>query len=295
MLKTSQELLDKANQESYAVGAFNTNNLEITKAIFSAAEIEKAPLIIQITPSAMAYAGVSNLASLVRVAEQETGIPVALHLDHGKELVHIIVALRNGFSSVMIDGSLRPYKENVAITKEVVKIAHSVGVTVEAELGKIVRAEEEIAAVEREAAMTDPEQAAEFVAETGIDALAISIGNAHGWYKGKPKLDFERLAAIKEAVTVPLVLHGGTGIPDKDIEHSIKLGIRKINIDTEIRTAFKRGVTEFITKNPNVIDPRKILKPAIENVVEVVRNKIQLFGAAGRAEKEVLLVKGRAA
>jgi fructose-bisphosphate aldolase class II len=243
----------------------------------------------------MAYAGVSNLASLVRVAEQETGIPVALHLDHGKELVHIIAALRNGFSSVMIDGSLRPYKENIAITKEVVKIAHSVGVTVEAELGKIVRTEEQITAVEREAAMTNPEQAAEFVAETGIDALAISIGNAHGWYKGKPKLDFERLAAIKEVVTVPLVLHGGTGIPDKDIKHSIKLGIRKINIDTEIRTAFKQGVTEFITKNPGVIDPRKILKPAIENIVEVVRNKIQLFGAVGKAEKEVLLAKGRAA
>jgi fructose-bisphosphate aldolase class II len=295
MLKTSQELLGKADKEGYAVGAFNTNNLEITKAIFSAAEIEKAPIIVQVTPSAMAYAGVSNLASLVRIAEQETGIPVALHLDHGKELTHIIAALRHGFSSVMIDGSLRPYEENIAITKEVVKIAHSVGVTVEAELGKIVRTEEQVTPVEREAAMTIPEQAAEFVVKTGIDALAVSIGNAHGWYKGKPELDFERLAAIKEAVTIPLVLHGGTGIPDEDIKRSIKLGIRKINIDTEIRTAFKQGVTEFVTKNPGVIDPREILKPAIENIVRAVRNKIRLFGATGKAEREVLLAKGRAA
>lgn len=283
MLVTNLELQNNAKSGGYAVGAFNTNNLETTKSILKAAKEKQSPVMFAVTPSAMEYAGVENLAAMVQIAAKEIpNIPVSLHMDHGLTIKDVVTALRAGFSSIMIDGSKRPYEENVAITKQTVELAHSVGVSVEGELGKLVGIEDQVTVTEKEAAMTKPDEAEDFVKRTGIDALAVAIGNAHGWYKGKPELDFERLKEIREAVNVPLVLHGASGIPAEDIKKAVSIGITKINIDTEIRDAFKRGVCSFIEENPDIFDPRKILKPALEKMTEIVATKIELFGSEGK-------------
>ncbi len=296
LFKTNTELMTQARDGGYAIGAFNTNNLEITKAIFTAAKQEESPIILAISPSAAKYAGMENLVAMARVAAEETGVPVSVHLDHGTEWEHLVHAIQAGFSSIMYDGSKHPYEENVRLTAEAVKLGHAAGISVEGELGRLVGTEDQISVSEREASMTDPDQAMDFIERTGIDALAVSIGNAHGWYKGKPQLDFKRLGAIQKKVgdKVLLVLHGASGIPDEDIRTAASFGITKINIDTETRDAFKRGVAQFIQENPDVIDPRKILKPAIEEMVKIVDGKIKLFGSAGKAAGHIAELAGRA-
>ncbi len=284
--KTTKELEERSRAGKYGLGAFNTNNLEITHAIATALKEEKSPAIIAVSPSAMEYAGPRYIGNMVRLAAEE-GLEVALHLDHGTSLDHIMHAIASGFSSVMIDASKLPFEENIALTKKVVEIAKPLGISVEAELGKIFGTEDHIVVTAREASFTDPKEAAELVERTGVDSLAVSIGNAHGFYKGEPELDFERLAEIGEAVKgsgVLLVLHGASGIPGHDIKKAIELGVTKINIDTEIRNAFKQGVTKFIQENPDVIDPRKILKPAMKEMTEIVKTKIRLFGSNGKVE-----------
>lgn len=280
---TNAELLNRAMAEGYAVGAFNTNNLEITLSIVEAAAQERSPLILAVSPGAMKYAGVAYLAAIARVASESVDVPMSLHLDHGTTLEEVKAALDHGFSSVMIDGSKLPFEENVALTRQAVEMARAAGASTEAELGRLVGVEDNISVSEREASMTDPEQAAEFVEKTGIDSLAVSIGNAHGWYKGEPKLDFERLREIRTKVSVPLVLHGASGIPDDMINEACSIGVDKINIDTEVRDAFRQAVAGFVTENPDQIDPRKILTPAREAMREVVARKMRLFGCAGRA------------
>jgi fructose-bisphosphate aldolase class II len=192
-------------------------------------------------------------------------------------------ALDHGFSSVMIDGSKLPFEENIALTGEAVELARTRGASIEAELGRLVGKEDSISVSEREASMTDPDQAAEFVRRTGIDALAVSIGNAHGWYKGEPELDFERLKEIRSKVDIPLVLHGASGIPDEMIREACSIGVDKINIDTEVRDAFRQAVAAFVEENPDQIDPRKILTPARDAMREVVARQMRLFECAGRA------------
>ena len=283
MLVTTKELLLDAQKKNYAVGAFNINNMEIIQAIIGAAEELNSPVILQASQGGIKYAGIEYIAALGKAAAQKAKVPVALHLDHGTDFDQIVLCLRNGFTSVMIDGSKYPFEENVAITKKVVEIAHAVGVSVEAELGKIGGTEDDITVDERDATMTDPEEARRFVEETGVDSLAIAIGTAHGVYKGEPKLDFERLKAIREVVEVPLVLHGSSGVPSESLEKAIALGICKVNIDTDIRAAFARGVKEFVAENPDEIDPRKILGPAREAMKEVIKDKIKIFGSVGRA------------
>jgi len=280
---TNAVLLERAMAGGYAVGAFNTNNLEITLSIVEAAAAERSPLILAVSPGAMKYAGVAYLAAIARVASEEIDVPMSLHLDHGTNLEEVRTALDHGFSSVMIDGSALPFEENVSLTREVVEMAHARGASVEGELGRLVGTEDLVSVSEREASMTDPDQAAEFVERTGIDALAVSIGNAHGWYKGEPELDFVRLRRIREKVSVPLVLHGASGIPDEMIREACSIGVDKINIDTEVRDAFRRGVADFLQRNPEIIDPRKILTPAREAMREVVARKMRLFGCAGKA------------
>lgn len=280
---TNAELMSGAAAGGYAVGAFNTNNLEITLSIVEAAAAERSPLILAVSPGAMRYAGVAYLAAIAGVASREVDIPMSLHLDHGTSPEEVGAALESGFSSVMIDGSRLPFEDNVAVTCEVVKMARARGASIEAELGRLVGAEDGVSASEREASMTDPDQAAEFVARTGIDALAVSIGNAHGWYKGEPRLDFERLRLIRESVSIPLVLHGASGIPDGMIREACAIGVDKINIDTEVRGAFRQAVAGFLNANPQEIDPRKILAPARAAMREVVAGKMRLFGCAGRA------------
>lgn len=283
MLVTGKEILDDAHKKGYAVGAFNINNMEIIQAIIEAAEETNSPVIIQASQGGLKYAGVDYIAALGKVAAHKAKVPVAVHLDHGTDFDQVIKCIRYGFSSVMVDGSKYPLEENIALTKKVVEIAHSVDVSVEGELGKIGGTEDHIVVSEREATFTDPDEAIIFVEKTGIDSLAIAVGTAHGVYKGDPKLDFDRIKIIKERLNMPLVLHGSSGVSDESIKKAVSLGINKINIDTDIRIAFSQGVKDFLRENPDSIDPRKILAPARVAMKERVKEKMILFGSAGRA------------
>lgn len=282
-LVTVKELLDKAEQGGYAVGAFNCNNMEIVQAIVAAAEAEKAPVIIQASQGAIKYAGLEYIVALVNIAAKNSAAPIALHLDHGTSFEQVVQCIRYGFTSVMVDGSKYPLEENIILTKKVVEIARAVGVSTEAELGKIGGTEDDISVLDKDAMMTNPLEAKTFVESTGVDSLAVAIGTAHGQYKFEPELDFDRLSKIRGLVKIPIVLHGSSGVPDKDIEKAISLGVRKVNIDTNIREAFVKGVREAV-KNPKEIDPRKILGPAREEMIAIVREKIRLFGSANKAQ-----------
>lgn len=282
-LVSLKEVLKKAEEGSYAVGAFNCNNMEIVQAIVEAAEAEKAPVIIQASQGALKYAGLNYIVSLVRAAAESTRVPVVLHLDHGTDREQVLKALRAGFTSVMLDGSKFPLEENIAITRQVVEIARPMGVSVEGELGRIMGTEDHIQVSSYEAIFTDPEEAKRFVKETEVDALAVAVGTAHGVYKGEPRLDFERLRKIRELTQIPLVLHGSSGVPDEAIRQAISLGVRKVNIDTDIRIAFMQKVREELEGRPEEIDPRRILGPAREAAREVIRYKMRVFGCAGKA------------
>lgn len=303
-LVSMKEILQDADRRGYGVGAFNINDLEFLKAIVKAGEEKKSPLIIAVSEGAMKYAGVEYLAEMVKIAAKNANIPIALHLDHGKHFEKIMSALRHGFTSVMIDASDKPYEENVKQTREIVKIAHAMGVTVEAELGRLLGKEDE---VESDVAIyTDPEDAKKFVEETGVDALAVAVGTSHGAYKfkGEAKLDIERIKKIKELVSIPLVLHGASGVPshiieglrelgvdlkkakgvpDEEIKKAIEAGIRKINIDTDLRLSFLLGVRRYMNENPTVFDPRKYLGAGMKVVEETVKSKIDLFGSANKS------------
>lgn len=283
-LVTLKEVLAEAEKGCYAVGAFNANNMEIVQAIIEAAEEEKAPVILQASQGALKYAGIEYITAMVKVAAERTTVPVVLHLDHGTGFEQLMQCIRNGFTSIMVDGSAYSLEENIAVTKKVKEIADAVGVSVEAEIGRIGGTEDHIFVSEREAFFTDPQEAKRFVDETGVEALAVAIGTAHGQYKGEPKLDFARLEKIKGLIpNTPIVLHGSSGVPDESIRRAIELGVRKVNIDTNLREAFVAGMREVIESNPKEIDPRKILKPAKEKMKAVVKEKIRLFGSAGKA------------
>ena len=283
MLVSGKELFQAARQGGYAVGAFNVNNMEIIQAIIEAAEEENSPVFLQASQGGIKYAGIEYIAGLAKTAAESVKVPVALNLDHGTSFTQVVQCVRHGFTAVMIDGSQHPYEENIALTQKVVEVAHPCGVSVEAELGKIGGVEDDISVDSAAATFTDPQEAAEFAERTKVDALAIAIGTAHGVYKGEPKLDFDRLAKIREATDVPLVLHGASGIGDEAIRKAVSLGICKINIDTELRQAFTKAVQEVVHSKPQEFDPRKLLGPAREAMKEVVRAKMRLFGSAGRA------------
>ncbi len=276
-------LLEKAEAGNYAVGAFNCNNMEIVQAIIEAAEEEQAPVIIQASQGAISYAGLDYIVALVETAAKHATVPVALHLDHGTSFEQVVQCIGRGFTSVMIDGSKLPLEENIALTNKILDMARPLNISVEAELGKIGGTEDNVSVSEREASFTDPAEAKHFVDETGIKSLAVAIGTAHGQYKGTPKLDFERLEEIKKLVNIPIVLHGSSGVPDDDIRKAISLGVRKVNIDTNLREAFSDGVREALAANPQEIDPRKILKPAKAAMKERVKEKIRVFGSNGKA------------
>lgn len=277
------DLLKNAEAGGYAVGAFNCNNMEIVQAIVAAAEAENAPVIMQASQGAIKYAGLHYIVAMAKLAAERTHVPVALHLDHGTSFEQCMQCIRAGFSSVMIDGSKLPLAENIKLTKRVLDVARAVGVSVEGELGKIGGTEDDITVSERDALFTDPGEAATFVRETGVDSLAIAIGTAHGQYKGVPELDFPRLKKIKSLVNIPIVLHGSSGVPDDAIREAIRLGVRKVNIDTNIREAFTDAARKVLDANPGEIDPRKMLGPAREAAVEVIREKIRLFGSSNKA------------
>lgn len=282
MLVSLRELLQEAKRWRYAVGAFNFSNLETLRAIILAAQRRSAPVIIQTSQTAIKYAGLEYIVAMARVAGEQAGVPVVLHLDHGTDLATIEACIKVGYSSVMIDASHHSFTENIRLTKEVVAMAHAHGVSVEAELGRLAGQEDEISVGEREAAFTDPAEARAFVEETGVDALAVAVGTAHGLYRGEPHLDFLRLQQIAELVSIPLVLHGASGVPDASIRQAIACGISKINIDTELRIAFYRAVKNFLDHH-DTYDPRKFLSPAIDAMAELVEAKIDLFGSANKA------------
>jgi fructose-bisphosphate aldolase class II len=305
-LTTNKELLTLARKGGYAVGAFNMNNLEILQAIISAAEAERSPAIIAVSEGAIQYAGMPYLISMVRTAAAQTPVSISLHLDHGKDLEVIRSCIDNGFTSVMIDGSEFEFDKNIQVTKKVVEMAKKKGVSVEAELGRLKGIEEKISVSEKEAVFTDPQAAEDFVKRTEADALAIAIGTSHGAYKfkGEAKLDFERLKEIARKVSIPLVLHGASGvpsavleraerygaklpgakgIPDEAIQKAIGLGISKINIDTDLRLSFVGALREILATKPDEFDPRKILGPGREAIKQTVQSKMKLFGSSGKA------------
>ncbi len=305
MLVTNKDLLVPARANGYAIPALNVQNLESLTAVAEAAVEERSPVILQITPSVIKYAGLQYITGLARTAANLQPIPISVHLDHGEDFETVAKCVDAGFTSVMIDGSFLKFDENVEVTKRVVSVAHSKGVSVEAELGKLAGIEER-SVEEKEAILTDPQNAKEFVGKTGVDTLAVAIGTSHGAYKFKSeaKLDLARLRMISELVKIPLVLHGASsvpqwlvekatkygavlsgakGIPEAEYQKAISLGIAKVNIDTDLRLAFTATVREVLALSPKEFDPRKILGPAKAAMKEVAKSKMRLLGSSGKA------------
>ena len=278
-------MLIDAQKNGYAVGAFNANNLEYVQAIVEAAEEEEAPVILQASQGAIKYAGLDQIVAMVKVAAEAASVPVVLHLDHGTDFFQNVRCLRAGFTSLMFDGSSLPFEENVAITKKVTEIAHACGIPVEAELGKVPQVG--VTPEEVRALMTKPEEALRFVEETQCDSLAVAVGSVHQMKVQEAKLDIERIAKIREITGIPLVLHGASGVTDEGYREGIKAGICKINIATELNKAFTRGMKAAMEKDPSVVDPRKIAGVGREEIKKVIKAKMRLFGASGKARNFV--------
>lgn len=279
------KFIQKAQEKGVAIAAFNVHNLETVQAVVEGAAEERAPVILQTTPGTLKHAGIPYIAACVRAASELYDIPIALHLDHCPSVETVVRCVREGYTSVMIDGSELPYEENVALVRKVAELAHYAGVAVEGELGRIGGAEDDLSVDEREAGFTVPEEAKAFAEATGIDTLAIAIGTAHGVYRGEPRLDFERLAAIKDLVRLPLVLHGASGVPDESIQKAVRGGICKINFATELKIAMAAAIQEVFRNNPGENDPRKYMGAAKKAVKETVRYKIRLCGSGGLADE----------
>lgn len=285
-LVSSKEMLSKALAGKYAIGHFNVNNLEFAQAILLAAQEEHAPVIVAVSEGYIRYlGGLKTVASMVGGLIEDLGItvPVALHLDHGSTYEVCAKAIHAGFTSVMIDASHHPLLENIEATRKVVELAHFFGVTVEAELGRVGGKEDDLVVDEAEAMYAIPSDCYELVARTQVDSLAPALGSVHGPYKGKPKLGFTRMEQIRDLTGIPLVLHGGTGIPPEDIQRAITLGTAKINVNTENQMACTSVVREALRVKPNEYDPRTYLGAAREAVKETVRRKMREFGSTGKA------------
>jgi fructose-bisphosphate aldolase class II len=309
MLVTTQEMFEKSMKEKFAIGAFNVNDMEIMQGIVDAAAETNSPVILQASSSAIKYAKIGYLMKMVEAAvEEHPNIPIAMHLDHGPDFETAKMCIDHGFTSVMIDGSKYDFEENIALTKQVVEYAHSKGVVVEAELGKLAGIEDEVNVAASDAMYTDPAQAEEFVKRTGCDSLAIAIGTSHGAYKfkGEAKLRFDILQEIKNRIpATPIVLHGAStvipslvemcnqyggdipgakGVPDEMLHQASISGVSKINVDTDLRLAMTAGIRKTFAENPNAFDPRKYLGVARELIQETVKHKMtNVFGSAGKA------------
>lgn len=280
-LVTSKELLTKAQEGGYAVGAFNVENMEMVMAVIDAAEELNAPVILQTTPSTVKYAGLDLYLANVKAAAERAGVPVVMHLDHGSSFELAMQALRTGYTSIMIDGSHSVYEENIEVTKRVVDACAPSGIPVEAELGKVGGKEDDLEC--KDGGYTDPQEAAEFAERTGVSSLAVAIGTAHGVYTGEPKLDLDRLTEIRKVVSIPLVLHGASGLSDEAVKESIRRGICKVNFATELRIAYTEGVKETLEADPGVFDPKKYGKAGMAKVKELVMNRMKVCGCEGKA------------
>ena len=307
-LVTTKNMFEKSMKEGFAIGAFNVNNMEFIQGIVDAASEENSPVILQVSSSAIKYARINYLKKMVEAAVEETNIPIALHLDHGPDFETCKKCVDAGFTSVMIDGSKYDFEENVALTKQVVEYAHLKGVVVEAELGKLAGIEDDVNVSESDAMYTDPEQAKEFVERTGCDSLAIAIGTSHGAYKfkGEAKLRFDILEKIKEKIpNTPIVLHGAStvipelvetcnkygadipgakGVPNEILKEAGRLGVSKINVDTDLRLAMTANIRKVFAEKPSEFDPRKYLGPARDSIKETVQFKIKnVFCSSNKA------------
>ncbi len=306
MLVNLNEFLPKARKGGYAVGAFNTSNLEITQAILQAAEDLRSPVIIATSEKAIRYAGIENISQMIIGMAKRTKIPVVLHLDHGRSYELCRECIKHGYTSVMIDASSLSFTENVKLTKKVVCYARKRGVSVEAEIGRLAGIEDDLKVRDSQAIYTDPDEARKFAEDTGCDALAVAIGTSHGAYKfkGRPKLRIDILGEIAGLVKTPLVLHGASGVksrwinhvnryggtmehargvPDALIRQAVENGITKINTDTDLRIGFTAGVREYLANHPSDFDPRKIIAQARKRITDVVLDRIEVFGSRNKA------------
>lgn len=283
MILSTREMLLKAQREGYAVPAFNIHNMETLQVVAETAMEMKSPVIIAGTPSTIEdYAGPDYIKAMAEVAANKYDVPIAIHLDHFEDVDAIKRDIDIGFKSCMIDASKKPFEENIAIVKDVVEYAHRYDAVVEAELGKLGGREDDLVVDEKDTRYTNPDDAAEFVNKTNVDSLAIAIGTAHGLYKGEPKLDFERLKEIRSKVSIPLVLHGASDVPDELVKEAISLGICKVNVATDLKIPFADAVKKFFNENSKENDPRKYMTPGKEAMKEIVKHKIEVCGSANR-------------
>lgn len=281
--ETSKNMLLDAQKGKYAVGAFNAENMEMVKAIIKAAEELKAPVMIQTTPSTVKYASLEMFVAMVKEEAEKATVPVCLHLDHGNSFELAVQAIKDGYTSIMIDGSKLPFEQNVDLVQRVVSVAHPNGLPVEAELGKVGGKEDDLS-VDIDT-NTDPKEAVEFVKKTGIDSLAVAIGTAHGFYVGTPVLDKNRLKEINSLIDIPLVLHGASGLSDQDVKDCIALGICKVNFATELRVAYTEAVKSLLKEDPSIYDPKKLGAVGMIAVTKQVESRIRVCGCDGKAHK----------
>ncbi|MEO3946104.1 class II fructose-1,6-bisphosphate aldolase [Gorillibacterium sp. CAU 1737] len=282
-LVSMNEFLPAAREGKYAVGQFNMNNLEFAQAITQAGTELNSPFIFGVSEGALKYMGIEFTVALAEAAAKQSGLPIALHLDHGSSFDVAMKCIRAGFSSVMFDGSHHSFEDNIRLTKEIVKAAHAMGVSVEGELGTIGGTEDDISVDAELASLAKPEEAIRFYEETGVDALAIAVGTAHGVYVGEPKIHFDIIEKVAAAIPAAIVLHGGSGVPDEMLRAAIKAGAAKINVNTENQVAGTAAIREVLNKDAKVYDPRKYLTPARNAMVEVVKSKMTQFGSVGKA------------
>ncbi|MFZ3578609.1 class II fructose-1,6-bisphosphate aldolase [Virgibacillus sp. DJP39] len=285
-LVSMKEMLEKGKENGYAVGQFNLNNMEYAQAILQAAEEEKSPVILGVSEGAAKYmSGFKVVVTMVKSLMEEYGttVPVAIHLDHGSSFEKCAEAIHAGFSSVMIDASSLPLDDNIAVTKKVVELAHIHGVSVEAELGRVGGQEDDIIVDDAEAAYAIPSECERLVKETNVDCFAPALGSVHGPYKGEPNLGFDRMEEVMKLTNIPLVLHGGTGIPTNDIKRAISLGSAKINVNTENQISQAKKIREVLAEQPNQYDPRKYMGPGRDAIKETVMGKMREFGSAKQA------------
>lgn len=280
-LVTSEKMLAEAREGGYAVGAFNVENMEMVKAVIAAAEEVKAPVMLQTTPSTVKYGTLETYFAMVSAEAKKASVPVCLHLDHGNSFELAVQAIKAGYTSVMIDGSHEDFEHNVELTKKVVDVAKACGIPVEAELGKVGGKEDDLEA--EEDGNTDPQEAKEFVDRTGVSSLAIAIGTAHGFYAGTPVLDKERVSEVKELVSVPLVLHGASGLSDEDVKECVRRGMCKVNFATELRVAYTEAGKKLLQEKPETFDPKKLGIAGMEAVKELVKERMCVCGCNGKA------------
>ncbi|MCP1101903.1 tagatose 1,6-diphosphate aldolase GatY/KbaY [Aequitasia blattaphilus] len=281
-LVTSKEMLLEAQKGGYAVGAFNVENMEMVLAVIEAAEENNAPVMLQTTPSTVKYASLEMYSAMVAARAKSASVPVCIHLDHGTDYNLAIGAMDAGYTSVMIDGSHDSFEENIKKTKAVVDVAKAKGIPVEAELGKVGGKEDDL--VSDGNANTDPMEAKEFVERTGVDSLAIGIGTAHGFYVGEPVLDKELVSKVKEVVSIPLVLHGASGLSDEDVRECVQRGMCKVNFATELRVAYTDAMKKLAKEKPETFDPKKYGTVSMAAVKEQVTNRMKVCGCIGKAK-----------